>query len=183
MDKSEKFTFSFTLVLVVVIIAACLIIFMLTPSPVSPTKVLFGYITGVYTKNKSVYLDFDPARWLKDTNTEFPASIACAMDNICSGCSLPITKSCVPDGYYIQNSDPKVTSYPLASFTKIGTLLLDPDWDEINPGSKPYKTITPSQLQNIFQDPKSPDNWISKTPFNITVVGGNIIIINQHYIP
>ena len=185
MDNSEKITFSFTLLLVIVIIVSSLLIFILTPSPISPTKVFFGYITSVYTKNKSVYLDFDSALWFKDSATDFPASNACHKykGEKCSGCSLPITKSCVPNGYFIYNQDTKVTSYNVASFSKVGTLLLNPQWDESDPESKPYKTISLSEFQNIFQNPNLSDSWITKAPFDITVIGKKVIIINQHYIP
>lgn len=123
MDKSEKFTFSFTLLLVVIIIASSLIIFILTPSPVSPTRVVFGYIKNIYTKGKTPYITFDAAKFLKDTDSDFPASIACFNDKKCLNCSLPVTKSCVPNGYYIQNSDSDISTHPIAPFAKVGTLI------------------------------------------------------------
>ncbi len=183
MDTSEKFTFSFTLLLVVVIIAASLIIFMLTPSPISPTRQYFGYITGVYAKDKSLYLEFDRAQWLQDSATDFPASTACVNEKKCTNCSLPVTKPCVPNGYYIKNPDSKITSYPVTSFVKIGTLILNPDWNKSDPESKPYKNISLSEFQNIFQNPGSSDRWITQSPFDITIIAGKVIIINQHYIP
>lgn len=183
MDLSEKFTFNFTLILVIVIIAATLIIFMLTPSPISPTKLIFGYITNIYIKSDTVYLEVDPAKWLTDNNSDFPATTACVKDGNCPDCSLPVTKSCVPDGYYIQNPQRITTTYQVAPFAKVGTLILDPQWDQSNPESKPYKTVTPPELVKIFLEPDSEGNWIKTAPFDITTIAGRVIIINQHYLP
>jgi hypothetical protein len=183
MDSSEKITFNLTLGLTVVIIIACLIIFILTPSPISPTRLIFGYISSIYTKGNTLFLNFDPAKWLTDSNSDFSASSACVKDGNCPECSLPITKSCVPNGYYIFNPDQKIVVYPVAPFAKVGTLILNPDWNESDPESKPYKTISLSQFQEIFLNPDSSDNWIKTAPYDITAITGRVIIINQHYIP
>jgi hypothetical protein len=183
MDKTEKITFNTTLLLVVVIILSTLLIFILTPSVVSPTKRLFGYITGVYIKDKTTYLEFDQAEWLLDTQTEFPASTACKLDGGCPQCSLPITASCISKGYYIRNPGSDTQIYPIAKFTKAGTLIVNPDWNQSDPNSPPYLTLNLDQFTTAYTTPSSPYSYIKSAPYDITVIGGTIIIINQHYLP
>jgi hypothetical protein len=183
MSSSDRFTFRVLLILVYIIIATSLIIFILTPSPISPTKRYFGYITNVYSPNRTVYIDFDRAEWLTDSINDFPASSACFADGKCPACSLPISKPCTPNGYYIRNPDPATTKYPVAVFARVGTLILNPDWTKDNTTAKPYKTLTLSQFEDIYRDVKSPDKWITETPFDITIINGWVIMISQHYIP
>jgi hypothetical protein len=183
MSNSDKYTFRVLLILVFIIIVASLIIFILTPSPISPTKRLFGYITNVYTLDKKSYLEFDRADWLVDSKKDFPASTACVTDGKCTGCNLPVTKPCTPGGYYIRNPDPKTVKYPVASFTKVGTLILNPDWEAKNSTASAYLTLTVPQLEEIYRNTKSPNKWITSTPFDVTTFSGQVIIISQHYIP
>jgi hypothetical protein len=183
MNRSDKYTFNVFLVLVFIIIAASLIIFILTPSPISPTKRWFGYINNVYTLDKTTWLEFDKADWLVDSKDDFPASNACFTDGKCPSCILPITKSCVPGGYYIRNKDTVLAKYPVASFTKVGTLIVNPDWDGPKSKIQPYETLTLPQFVAIYRNLKSPDEWITTAPFDITIIGGQVILISQHYIP
>ena len=183
MNRSDKYTFNVFLFLVFVIIVSSLIIFVLTPSPISPTKRLFGYITNVYSPDKTVFLDFNEAKWLTDSKDDFPASAACVADGKCPGCTLPITKPCTPNGYYIKSLGNKTIKYPVASFTKVGTLIINPAWTGNGSKVPPYQTLILPQFEEIYRNTKSPDKWVIDTPFDITIIGGQVIVISQHYIP
>jgi hypothetical protein len=127
----------------------------------SQTKVGNGkritFIKKAYSKDKRHFLDVNYVEWLSGE-----AGIKAALeDKKCTD-----KKSCLPNGYYIRDKSPEITTLPLADKVSINII----DWKSSN---LTPKTATFDELITK----------INENPFWIEVANNQIVKISEQYRP
>ena len=162
-----------------------------------------GFIKRVYTKNGKYYVDIDYVQWLTDgVDKTFPATKACVEDKQClayddsceidkNGNCIPsdysfcdgnkcartkcgVDKSCLPNGYYIRNQNPKIRTFELSTQAIIENLQGD--------GVSPSK-ITTQDFLNIFSGTDEERKWLREAPYNVVITDELLTKISQQYRP
>jgi len=135
---------------------------LVTPTPTAnnlQSTRQIAFIKKAYQKDNTAFLDIDYVEWL----TGEEGNKAAREDRM--ECPLDVS-DCLPNGYYIRNSDPKIQTLPLS--TDAGLFIID--WNQQNLHLRP---ITITDLINQI-----PDN-----PFWVETLNNQIIKISEQYRP
>lgn len=131
-----------------------------------------GFIKNVYAKSGKNYIDIDIVKWMNGLE----GSKACYEDGQCKEVKC-LTEECLPNGYYIRNSDSSILTL------EVSTTAIIEDLGNDKVGTNPNK-ISFSTLESNFTSSNPEISWIKTSPYNIEVSGGNVVTrIQQVYRP
>ena len=134
------------------------------------TEKAMGYIKTVYERNGKRYLDIDYVQWL----TGDEAIKAMREDGKCSVDIYPDSTYCIPNGFYIQNQNPKIRTFKISKNAEITRVTAF----DFSPSGK--KVITYEEFKNLFT---AEDSYFRNIPFHIEVVDDFVVKITERYIP
>jgi hypothetical protein len=126
----------------------------------------FGYIRSLNTASST--LQFDDAQWMTGTAGE-DAAIAAGL------CTEETRAECLPNDFYIGNTDPDPVTIPLAQNLTIYMLT----WNAGDAGIK-RQSIRLNEFAALINDTAA--HW-NKLPYNVTVKNNAVIMIEEVYVP
>lgn len=126
----------------------------------------FGFITAFDATARAI--SFDNALWLFGAEGE-NAAIAAGL------CTEETRGECLPNDFYIYNEEAKSVHIPLADSVAIYMVT----WNAADGGVK-RQFIKIDEFAKLINDPAL--HW-SKLPYNVTIKNGEVIMIEEVYVP
>lgn len=127
----------------------------------------FGFIRA-FTDNNSA-IDFDDAEWLTDKAAQDAAIAAGA-------CTEETREECLPNNFFINNESKITERVPVGSNAKV----IMQTWKMEETGQITSKEITLAELASVLNIPTM--HW-SQLPYEITIMNGEIVLIDEVYLP
>lgn len=135
------------------------------PEPVLPDGEYLGFIREV----GSTSIAFDDAEWLTGTEGENAAIVA-------GLCSEETRNECLPNGFFIRNTS---TSTQNMEYTSDVRVYLS-TWHMEETGNVEKQETTVAGLTQLINDQTT--HW-HNLPFTVSIVRGNILTIEEVYVP
>jgi hypothetical protein len=126
----------------------------------------FGFIRSLATSTTAIA--FDDARWLTDAVGE-EAAIAAGI------CTEETRAECLPNDFYILDKIKKTENLPLAPNVIVYMLTWHSETQGVKRETIPLRTFT-----TLINDPLQ--HW-NQVPYNVTVQDGQVIMIEEVYVP
>ena len=135
----------------------------------------FGYIKSFRVNTTSTYITIDPAEMLNGKAAEQAAY----EDGTCTKEDFAIPGGCTPNDFYIRNNSSSTVELPVSK-TVIVTYLTFTKTGTPNPTQHSFSTF-----QKSFEHPETSDIYgpLNAMPYHFTVSKGQIIKIEQQYLP